>query len=144
MFPLKSLQFPKTRSKIRPVLPTKPQSVIGFWSECQSPRSTPVLPRKPCSAGKVYWLMLGSAPNLPRKSWFVPGLWTNAQLHTGFAETPCSLLVPTQNTEVEFAENTLLCEISVARTRAKPCYASALHAGIGQPKKPCSVLGFSA
>ena len=35
---------------------------------------------------------------------------------------------------VEFAEKTVLCEISLvdARARAKPCYASALHAWVGQ------------
>ena len=38
-----------------------------------------------------------SAPNLPRKSWSVPGLWANARACSFFARvlprTPCSVLV---------------------------------------------------
>ena len=41
-----------------------------------------------------------SAPNLPRKSWSVPGFWTNAPVRSSvpvLPRTPCSVLVPAQN-----------------------------------------------
>ena len=52
-------------------------------------RSVPVLPRKPCSAGKVSWLNAQIRADLPRKSWAVPvfGLILGfVQLRAGFAE----------------------------------------------------------
>ena len=80
--------------------------------------------------------------DLPRKSWSVPGFWAIVQLHAGFAENTvlragswAKCLV-----RVEFAEKTVLCEISLvdARARAKPCYASALHAWVrAGPRRIC-------
>ena len=121
-----------------PVLPRKPCSCRkGFLAKCSGPhRSAPICRgnRGPC---QVFGLCSGSCSSAP-----------------GLPITPCSVLVPGQNASVrvEFAEKTVLCEISLvdARARAKPCYASALHAWVRAgsapdlPRKPCSVLGFSA
>ena len=56
------------------------------------------LPRKPCSAGKDSWLnaQVRTAPNLPRKSWSVPGFWANARVRSSapvLPRTPCSVLI---------------------------------------------------
>ena len=64
------------------------------------------------------------------------------QLRAGFAENTVLRAGSGQNAwvRVEFAEKTVLCEISLvdARARAKPCYASALHAWVrAGPRRIC-------
>ena len=75
------------------------------------------------------------------------------QLRAGLPRTPCSVLVPGQNARSasEFAEKTVLCEISLVDARAAQNRATLLRYMLGSgrsapdlPRKPCSVLGFSA
>ena len=138
-------QKPGARSA--PVLPTKPWSAVsGLNARVRAgPR---LFAEKTVLCGKGFLAKCSgphrSAPNLPRKSWSVPGFWANARVRAAprrFCRehrAPCWFLGKMLRSE--FAEKTVLCEISLvdARARAKPCYASALHAWVrAGPRRIC-------
>ena len=92
-----------------------------------------------------------SVPNLPRKSWSVPGLWVNARVRAAprrFCRehrAPCWFLGKMLRSASSLQRKP--CSCSGPRKTVLRFCATCLGPGRSAPdlpRKPCSVLGFSA